>query len=230
MTSIVDPEFGEISIRKHANSRLMSVSLSLKGGLVINTPPRTPNFAIKALISTSRPKIRELLKNRQLGRVYTSDSGIGKEHHLIISRENNSTSVQSIGHQIIVNIPESIDIKSHQVQQLIKEEVAMSLRKEAKKYLPKRIDILAKQFGLGFNKLRFTHASSRWGSCSSSQTISLNIALMNLPFEIIDYVIVHELSHTIHMNHSKDFWKFVHSMDNNYQKHRNELKKYTPYI
>ena len=230
MSSIIDSEFGDISVRKHAGSRQISISLSLKGGLIVVTPPRTPDFAIKALISTSRPKIRKLLEERQPGTVYTTDSPIGKEHHLIISRRGNLISARTTGRQIIATIPETIDIKSHKIQQLIKQEVAKSLRKEAKKYLPKRIDILAKQFGLEFDRLRFTHASSRWGSCSSSRTISLNIALMNLPMEIIDYVLIHELSHTIHMNHSTEFWRFVYSMDNHYQSHRRALKEHTPDI
>jgi len=92
------------------------------------------------------------------------------------------------------------------------------------------LSFLAEEHGFSFKRTKITHASSRWGSCSSAGTISLNIGLMNLPFELIDYVIIHELCHTRHMNHSASFWREVAQFDPSYKIHRAELKKYSPHI
>ena len=73
-----------------------------------------------------------------------------------------------------------------------------------------------------------SHANTRWGSRSSSGTISLNIGLMNLPQELSDYVILHELAHINHMDHSEKFWAEVAEHDPKYKQHRKALKGYSP--
>ncbi|WP_186804884.1 M48 family metallopeptidase [Limihaloglobus sulfuriphilus] len=77
---------------------------------------------------------------------------------------------------------------------------------EAKK-LADRFVYLAKKYGFKYKKLTIRNQRTMWGSCSSSGNISINIALAELPGDLRDYVILHELVHTKHPNHSKRFWK-----------------------
>lgn len=102
------------------------------------------------------------------------------------------------------------------------------LMKKAKEYLPYRLEYYAKLYGYKYDKCRLTHANTRWGSCSSNKTISLNIGLMKLPEQLRDYVILHELAHLNHMDHSKDFWAEVGSHDKNYKVHNKKLKMFSP--
>ncbi len=102
------------------------------------------------------------------------------------------------------------------------------LMKKAKEYLPYRLEYLAKLYGYQFNICRLTHANTRWGSCSSNKTISLNIGLMNIPEVLRDYVIIHELAHLNHMDHSDAFWSEVGIHDPNYREHRKKLKMFNP--
>lgn len=102
------------------------------------------------------------------------------------------------------------------------------LMKKAKEYLPYRLEYYAKLYGYSYEKCRLTHANTRWGSCSSNRTISLNIGLMKVPEQLRDYVILHELAHLNHMDHSKAFWAEVGLHDKNYKLHEKRIKMFNP--
>jgi predicted metal-dependent hydrolase len=102
------------------------------------------------------------------------------------------------------------------------------LKKQAADYLPYRLAFLAQKHGFSYSLGRLGLRSSRWGSCTSKKVISLNIALMKVPEPLQDYVLIHELCHTRHLNHSKDFWAEVAKYDPDYKEHRKSLKTHTP--
>ncbi len=80
---------------------------------------------------------------------------------------------------------------------------------KAEAYLPDRIREISEQTNLKFGRLTLRATRSKWGSCSGDNNISLSIFLMLLPKHLIDFVIVHELCHTIHHNHSPQFHALV---------------------
>jgi len=79
-------------------------------------------------------------------------------------------------------------------------------------YLIPRVEYFANKMDLKFSAIKFRKMKSRWGSCSNQRVITFNSELVKVKKELIDYVIVHELAHLIHMNHSKNF----HSLVENY--------------
>ena len=95
----------------------------------------------------------------------------------------------------------------------------------ANEYLPNRVESFAKIMQLKFRELKFKNLKSRWGSCSSQREITLNIQLIKVKKQLIDYVIVHELAHLVHMNHSKEFHSLVNRYLPNSKTLREQLKK-----
>lgn len=93
----------------------------------------------------------------------------------------------------------------------------------ARKYLPGRCFELAKRYGFKVNKVSVRGQKSRWGSCSRRANISLNYKLLQFSVEMIDYVIIHELCHLRHPNHSKAFWNEVGKHIPNYKALDKEL-------
>jgi len=82
-------------------------------------------------------------------------------------------------------------------------------RPTARQRLVDRLDCLALKHGFRYNRVFIRNQKTRWGSCSGKNNINLNIQLMRLPEELMDYVIVHELCHTVEKNHSKRFWDLL---------------------
>lgn len=229
MKTLTDKEFGEITLHELKHARQVKVGVAPNGRLKVTMPKRTPLFAVKGLISSSRGAIRKLLERHTPETSYKNGDRIGKSHALII-KSGPKVSVRFYKNQIIVTKPENLDEEDDNLQRDIRDAVIKALRKEAKEYLPKRLEILAEELGYSYERIKFSHASSRWGSYSSSGTVSLNIALMKLPYELIDYVLVHELCHTAEMNHSDRFWARVAIGDPDYKIHRKRLKEFTPTI
>lgn len=112
----------------------------------------------------------------------------------------------------------------------LEDNLALFYKTQAKEYLPGRVEMLASKFGDRYAKVHITAAKTRWGSCSSKGNINLSYRLMMLPPGTIDYVIIHELCHLHHFNHSKAFWKLVQQRCKDYKQHENELKKFAKFL
>jgi predicted metal-dependent hydrolase len=231
MPIIQDKEFGKITIRRSPKATQVRVRVAPDGTLRASLPMHAPILLVKHLLRTSRDELRRVLEQSKSEYTYENGMQIGKSHTLIVQHINNQAfSVTRHGQQIIVKLPIESQLNSPAIAREIRDTIISALRIEAKSYLPKRLAYLSDKYGLLYARVRFSHASGRWGSCSSNGTISLNIALMKLPFELIDYVIIHELSHTKQMNHGPVFWSLVFQADPKYKLHRQALKLQNPSI
>ena len=99
-------------------------------------------------------------------------------------------------------------------------------KQESPAILMPKVERWSKIMGLVPSAVSFRQAKTRWGSCSSKNRISLNIRLVSLPEHISDYIIVHELAHIRHKNHSKEFWKYVERYIPQRKAYRYELGRY----
>ena len=91
-------------------------------------------------------------------------------------------------------------------------ELAAILKALARQYLPVRLAMLAEEQGIIYQRVQIRGQRTRWGSCSSNGTISLNYKLLFLSPALVDYVLLHELAHTRYMDHSPAFWRQLQSM------------------
>jgi predicted metal-dependent hydrolase len=98
-------------------------------------------------------------------------------------------------------------------------------RAQAKQILTERVSLYASQHGLQYKKIGITSARTRWGSCSVDGSLNFSWHLILAPLAAVDYVVVHELVHTVFHNHSKRFWKKVEKIMPDYQERRKWLQR-----
>jgi predicted metal-dependent hydrolase len=97
---------------------------------------------------------------------------------------------------------------------------------KARAYLLNRLNYFAQKHNFSYNRLVFRRQKTRWGSCSGRNNINLNIKIAALPAHLQDYVLLHELVHTRHKNHGRQFWAELDKLTGDAKKLRKEMRKY----
>lgn len=131
---------------------------------------------------------------------------------------------------LTLSYPKNKNLEEPQNQEVIKKMIERALRYEAKRILPQKVAYWAKLHNFTFSDVKINKSGGRWGSCSSKKSINLSINCMLLPEHLVDFVILHELCHTIEMNHGERFWALLDKVSGGKAKTLTlELKKTTVY-
>ena len=125
-------------------------------------------------------------------------------------------------------------IKKHLDKMVLMEQEARALSKNnpiiqatARKHLIDRLYFLSQKYGFNYNRVFIKNQKTRWGSCSAKNNINLNITLVRLPDELIDYTILHELVHTRVKNHNRRFWDQMDKLLGDAKKLDRKLSEYS---
>lgn len=98
---------------------------------------------------------------------------------------------------------------------------------QCKKVTLERVKLYKSQLGVNPKSIEIVESIKNWGSCNSNKKITFNYSLVMAPIELIDYVVVHELCHLVHMNHDRSFWRLVGSIVPDYKEKIDQLAIYT---
>jgi len=99
-------------------------------------------------------------------------------------------------------------------------------REKARKQLVKRLDELSQTYGFKYNRVFIRNQKTRWGSCSAKNNINLNVNLVRLPDELIDYILLHELAHTRVKTHGRKFWDELNKIVGDAKELDRQLNRY----
>lgn len=225
-TILVD-DIGDVVFQKRRGTR--SIKIHIRGSEVrVTLPHWIPYSQAKAFVLTRKEWI---IKNLKPKSTVSHGAYIGKRHQLLIQQSTNKTVRTKVtDDEIIVTVPEGIDSDDPVLQQKLSKAAEKALKHEAELLIAPRLHDLSIEHDLPFKQVSFKKLQSRWGSCDRQKNIVINSYLVQLPWPLIDYVLIHELSHTIHPNHSSDFWAQIERCLPDYKERRAQMKHYQPGI
>lgn len=232
MTEVLETEFGPIVIHRRRGANQLSFRIGTNGQPRVTAPLGTSKTILKLFLRTSRDQIAQIINQYRAKNQYLPGATIGKTHLLKVEYDSRllAPEVKLRPNFLVARLPFSQELTDETVQSIIRLQVQKILKKEARQILIPRLQFLAKQHGFIYQKAKISHASTRWGSCSPKGVISLNIGLVSLSNDLIDYVLIHELCHLRQMNHSPAFWAEVAAIMPNYKQFERELKNYSPHV
>lgn len=137
-------------------------------------------------------------------------SYLGESYHLrILHKANGNYITVKLNQEKTLDVSLPPNLSSQQEQENIVGAIEWFYRKQAKIYIPERTAEIANPLGFQYERVTIKNQKTRWGSCSSNKNLNFNLRLMMAPQAAIDYIIIHELCHLVHLNHSKQFWNLV---------------------
>ncbi len=201
--------------------RTIALAVTADASLIVRAPMNTPLSYIEWLVESKIDWIR-----RAIARASSRPRPVVHEY---IDGESFLYLGESYKLRVVNKPEKKLDfcgefLLSSKEKRRARELLIAWYKKEAKKKLSERVEWCAHRAGISYKSIKITTANKRWGSCSTSGNLNFSWRLIMAPLSVVDYVVVHELAHIEHRNHSKQFWNRVKVMYSNYEKARSWLQ------
>jgi predicted metal-dependent hydrolase len=199
----------EVSYKK--NAKRIIIKPDFRGGLKITAPYGVTKEKIRSILIINESKLKKYIK-KDLSKLYY----LGEEYKVIDNLWDMEYKILKDEKRLVV-----FRKKEDNLQDILEK----WLKNEAKKVLSKRVKFYSGIMNVKVKSIKIKNLSTIWGSCNSKGELSFNYLLIKTPIEEVDYVVVHELSHIKHLDHSKKFWNLVGSIIPDYKKRESWLKE-----
>ncbi|MBQ5644322.1 MAG: M48 family metallopeptidase [Bacteroidaceae bacterium] len=200
------PQWGTIIVTRNQRARRI-ILRSRPDGIHITVPTFATKHDIEKALDECAPKL--LQKRPEERRTIDPAFRIESDNFIFYIEEHTGKAFQLKyrGKEAVLFCPNDTDY--HNMQEWLCKAVTTAIARRAKELLPLRLKELAQEKGFSYSRCSVRNVHTRWGSCNTKGNISLSIHLVLLPNELIDYVLLHELCHTVEMNHSERFWALM---------------------
>lgn len=198
--------------------RTLSLQITSEGKLIVKAPFFVSEKKILYFIKEKEDWILKTLQKSQKMKVNKKTYQAGEEFLYLGDRYK-----LNIGDFKEISITNSLNVPNFLVFR-IKKELTNWYIKEAKEMITKQVDYMSKKMMVKYKGIRFSDTSSKWGSCGVDNSLQFNWRLIMTPITVINYVVIHELVHTIEKNHGFRFWSKVDLYTPAYKQHRKWLE------
>jgi hypothetical protein len=203
---------GDVCFSWNRNSRNLRISMSPFQGVRVTVPPFVSLDYARQFVEEKKAWIHkhtQRMAEKEKGKsIFTPERVFKTRDHMLYLHTHEEKTIRIIikSGGIHIFYPAIAAVEDPRIQRAIRKGIMEAWRIEAGKHLPQRIKELASAHGFSYNRVTVRNNKTRWGSCSRDNNISLHIQLMRLPQHLTDYIILHELVHTVQKNHGKQFW------------------------
>lgn len=229
MPTAPDPLLARCRFRVSRRSRHLRITVSARNGLTVTRPPHVSLAQAMAFVDSRRAWIE-----RQLAKVDAAEPAAPPQTlHLRLTGESLCLQYVEKAHAgaIVQETPDRLTLHLDPARpEGGREALRAWLKRRARNALEPRLDELSARLTLPYNRLSLRMQRTRWGSCSNRRNISLNAKLLFLPEQLVRHVLIHELAHTVHLNHSPAFWQLVERHDPQWRSHREALRGSGPLV
>ena len=210
MDDFFDKDLGPVVVKR--NSRAKKVIARRRHDVVEMTVPMSlTKSEIKLHFDNLKPRILQL-PVREIVKITEQSVIKAYTFEVVITREslfNDKVNMLLKDGFVTLDVPSQYDINQDYVQVAMKDLIVHALRIEAKRVLPQKVAYFAKKMNVQVREVKINNSNLRWGRCTNKKNINRSLFLMMLPERLIEYVILHELAHTIELNHSPRFWEIL---------------------
>ena len=222
---------GAVTLYKRRGNRSLRLSIGAGGEVRVSMPHWLP-YKAGAQFAASRALWIEANRPKTAGVLLEHGHAIGKAHHIYFEASPTADKVTTRVADSVIRIthPTTLSRADSAVQRAAQRAGLRALKQEAEALLPRRLRDLAAQHDYSYSSVQVKQLKSRWGSCSSHQEITLNLFLMQLPWHLIDYVLMHELAHTKVMQHGTPFWQEMLQHNPAAKRLRKEIGQHQPIL
>jgi predicted metal-dependent hydrolase len=219
----------EVTVYKRKSARHLRLTIDPRGNIKVSIPTWVP---YQAGLDFAVSKQTWIKANHQTKGALKNGQPVGKAHHLEFTKDISKTKPTSrtLANTILISYPPHLSDDNPAVQAVAERACLRALKQQAESLLPQRLHNLAERLDFEYESVSVKNLKSRWGSCDQDKNIILSIYLMQVPWHLIDYVLLHELTHTKVMRHGPPFWEAIERSLPGAKTYRKQLKSYQPVL
>jgi predicted metal-dependent hydrolase len=212
--------------RSRKRQKTISLQVNVNSGLIVSAPYFTPAEEIDRFVREKQNWISKTLRKHTEDSIKNKAKEYNTGEHFFYLGQSYPLEVffEPFENAGLVFWNDCFYLNAREDKDLRKHYFVSWYKKKAYDFINQRVDFFSRMLKFQHENIRITSAKSRWGSCSEDNNLAFSFRLIMAPPNIIDYVIVHELSHIKEKNHSPKFWKRVEEVMPEYRKHRRWLK------
>jgi predicted metal-dependent hydrolase len=216
------------------NRKTMGISIDNNKNLIVRSPKNIAEDKIKDVLNKKTKwilsKLKEMNQIKSVPKEKEFMTGeklpyLGRRYRLVVSSRSISKVEVKLYHgKFIINYPDELKNNDKCRREKIQDALINWYREHAKEKIIERVDKYKVKLDVEPNNVVVKKQKKRWGSCSNKGNLNFNWKIIMAPMSIVDYIVVHELTHLIHDNHSREFWQMIKAIIPDYKKRSEWLR------